>query len=114
MRNSGAGNGFRGKIETGEKKKDRGDYEEGDYEEEDYEEGDSVAGCLRGRVTERKQRRWCLCCHAEESLWIPRYVSLSVVCFGHQGLLICFAKVVCVYMLCLFLLWLPGAFPANI
>ena len=63
---------------------------------------------LRSKLEEFPSRRWCLCCHAEESLRIPRYVLFSIDWFGHQRLLICFAKVVCVYMLCLFFLWIPG------
>ena len=45
-----------------------------------------------------RRRRWCLCCHAEDTLRVPRYDLFSVDWFGHQRLLICFAKAVCVYV----------------
>ena len=56
-----------------------------------------------GRRSGREKRKsWkeegCLGCHTEETLWVHRYDLFFVDRFGHQKLLICFAKAVYVYV----------------
>ena len=68
---------------------------------------------LRRKLEEFPSRKWCLCCHAEESLQIPRYVLFSVDWFGHQRLLICFAKVVCVYICSVYFFFGSLGFPCK-